>query len=155
MRITVAAVGKLREPHWRAASDEYLKRLGRYANVDVVEVADRDLAAGGVERAVEAEGADMLRALRPDSHVIALAIAGVERTSEELAARLENLMLAGSSDVTFVVGGSGGLAPAVLARADERLSLSRMTLPHQLCRVVLLEQVYRAFRIIRNEPYHL
>lgn len=155
MRITVAAVGKLREQHWRAAADEYLKRLGRYATVDVAEVADRDLTAGGAERAVESEGADLLRALRPDSHVVALEIGGVERSSEELAARLEALMLSGASDVTFVVGGSAGLSPAVLARADERLSLSRMTLPHQLCRVVLLEQVYRAFRIIRNEPYHL
>jgi 23S rRNA (pseudouridine1915-N3)-methyltransferase len=155
VRISVAAVGKLREAHWRAAADEYRKRLSRYATVDVVEVSDRDLSAGGPERAVEAEGVDLLRAIRADSHVIALEIGGTERTSQGLAARLEALMLAGTSDVTFVVGGSAGIAPAVLARADERLSLSRMTLPHQLCRVVLLEQIYRAFRIIRNEPYHL
>jgi len=153
MRITLAAVGKLREAHWRAAADEYRKRLGRYATVDVVEVADRDLS-GGTDRAVEAEGTDLLRAIRPDSHVIALEIGGIERSSVELASRMETLMLAGASDVTFVVGGSAGLSAAVLSRADERLSLSRMTLPHQLCRVVLLEQVYRAFRIIRNEPYH-
>lgn len=147
-------MGKLREAHWRAASDEYRKRLGRYATVEVAEVADRDLS-GGLERAVEAEGADILRALAPGSHVVALEIGGTNRSSEELAARLETLMVEGVSDVTFVVGGSAGLAAAVLARADEKLSLSRMTLPHQLCRVVLLEQVYRAFRIIRNEPYHL
>lgn len=154
MRIRIVAVGKLREAHWRAASDEYRKRLGRYATVEVAEVADRDLS-GGLERAVEAEGADILRALAPGSHVVALEIGGTKRSSEELAARLETLMVEGVSDVTFVVGGSAGLAAAVLARADEKLSLSRMTLPHQLCRVVLLEQVYRAFRIIRNEPYHL
>jgi len=154
MRITVAAVGKLREPHWRAAAAEYLKRLGRYATVDVSEVADRDLA-GGSDRAVDAEGADVLRGLRPDTYVVTLEIGGVQRSSDEFAARIERLMLDGRSDVTFVVGGSAGLSPAVLARADERLSLSRMTLPHQLCRVVLLEQIYRAFRIIRNEPYHL
>ena len=154
MRIRIVAVGKLREAHWRVASDEYRKRLGRYATVEVVEIADRDLSAG-VERAVEAEGADILRALAPGSHVVALEIGGTGRSSEELAARLETLMVEGCSDVTFVVGGSAGLAAAVLERADETLSLSRMTLPHQLCRVVLLEQVYRAFRIIRNEPYHL
>jgi 23S rRNA (pseudouridine1915-N3)-methyltransferase len=154
VRIRVAAVGKLREAHWRAASDEYLKRLGRYATLEVVEIADRDLA-GGVERAVGAEGADLVKAIPADSYVIALEIGGTQRTSEELAARLETLMLGGSSDITFVVGGSAGLAAAVLTRADERLSLSRMTLPHQLCRVVLLEQLYRAFRIIRHEPYHL
>jgi 23S rRNA (pseudouridine1915-N3)-methyltransferase len=89
------------------------------------------------------------------SHVVALEIGGAHSTSEELAARLEALMLGGTADVTFVVGGSAGLAADVLARADDRLSLSRMTLPHQLCRVVLLEQVYRAFKIIRREPYHL
>lgn len=154
MRIRIVAVGKLREAHWRAAADEYRKRLGRYATVEVVEIADRDLS-GGAERAVEAEGADILRALAPGSHVVALEIGGTARSSEELAARLETLMIEGASDMTFVVGGSAGLAAAVLARADEKLSLSRMTLPHQLCRVVLLEQVYRAFRIIRNEPYHL
>jgi 23S rRNA (pseudouridine1915-N3)-methyltransferase len=154
MRIRIAAVGRLKEPYWRAACDEYVKRLGRYATVEIAEVADRDLSAG-VDRAVTAEGVDLLRALPDSSHVIALEIGGTERSSEQLAARLEALMLDGTADVTFVVGGSAGLADAVLVRADERLSLGRMTLPHQLCRVVLLEQVYRAFRIIRNEPYHL
>lgn len=154
MRIRVAAVGRLKEPYWRAACDEYVKRLGRYATVQIAEVPDRDLSAGA-DRAVAAEGADLLRVVPAGSHAVALEIGGTSRTSEELAARLEALMLGGTADVTFVVGGSAGLAPDVLARADERLSLSRMTLPHQLCRVVLLEQVYRAFRIIRNEPYHL
>lgn len=154
MRIRVVAVGKLREAYWRAAAGEYVKRLGRYATVEVSEIADRDLS-GGIERAVEAEGVDILRVLAPGSHVVALEVGGTERSSEDLAARLETLMGQGASDVTFVLGGSAGLAAPVLARADERLSLSRMTLPHQLCRVVLLEQIYRAFRIVRNEPYHL
>jgi 23S rRNA (pseudouridine1915-N3)-methyltransferase len=154
MRIRIAAVGKLKELHWRAACDEYVKRLGRYANIDIVEVADRDLSAGA-ERAMAAEGADILRMIPAGSYVLALEIGGTARTSEGLADRLAALMLEGKADVTFVVGGSAGLARDVLARADERLSLSPMTLPHQLCRVVLLEQVYRAFRIMRNEPYHL
>ncbi|HEX9092701.1 MAG TPA: 23S rRNA (pseudouridine(1915)-N(3))-methyltransferase RlmH [Coriobacteriia bacterium] len=154
MKLRILAVGKLKEPHWRAAADEYLKRLSRYATVEVTEVADRDLAAGA-QRAMAAEAADLVRALPAGTRVVALDAAGGERSSEELAAWLEGCMVDGASDVTFVVGGSAGLAPEVLARADERLSLSRMTLPHQLCRVVLLEQLYRAFRIIRGEPYHL
>jgi 23S rRNA (pseudouridine1915-N3)-methyltransferase len=154
MRIRLIAVGKLKEPYWRAACDEYLKRLGRYATVEVTEIADRDLAAG-LERAVELEGADVLRAVLPGTRVVALDVVGTERSSEDLAAWLERLMVDGDSDVTFVLGGSAGLADGVLQRADERVSLSRMTLPHQLCRVVLLEQVYRAFRIMRGEPYHL
>jgi 23S rRNA (pseudouridine1915-N3)-methyltransferase len=153
VRLRILAVGKLGEAHWRSAAGEYTKRIGRYASVDVVEVVDRDLAKG-VERALVAEGADLLRATPPDSHVVALDIDAKQTSSEGLARRLEALMLGGCSDVTFVIGGSAGLAPEVLARADERLSLSAMTLPHQLCRVVLLEQLYRAFRIMRNEPYH-
>jgi 23S rRNA (pseudouridine1915-N3)-methyltransferase len=153
VRLRVLAVGKLGEAYWRAASDEYVKRLRRYASVDIVEVADRDLAKG-VERAVAAEGADILRATPADSHVVALDVDGARTSSEGLARRLEALMLDGRSDVTFVIGGSAGMAPDVLERADERLSLTDMTLPHQLCRVVLLEQLYRSFRIMRNEPYH-
>jgi 23S rRNA (pseudouridine1915-N3)-methyltransferase len=154
MRIRIAAVGKLKELYWRAACDEYVKRLGRYAALEIAEVADRDLSMGA-DRAMAAEGSDILRVVPAGSHVLALEIGGTPRTSEDLAARIAALMLEGRADLTFVVGGSAGLAPDVLARADERLSLSPMTLPHQLCRVVLLEQIYRAFRIMRNEPYHL
>lgn len=154
MKIRVAAVGKLKEAYWRAACDEYRKRLARYAEVDVVELPDRSLSRGA-EAALATEGADILRALVPGSRVIALDIGGVQRDSKALAAWLERAMVDGVSDVTFVIGGSAGLATSVLEQADERLSLSPMTLPHQLCRVVLLEQVYRAFRIIRGEPYHL
>jgi 23S rRNA (pseudouridine1915-N3)-methyltransferase len=153
VRLRVVAVGKLREAYWRSAADEYVKRLRPYATLELVEVADRDLGQG-VERATGAEGADLLRAIAPDSHVVALDLEGAPISSEGLARRIEALMLEGSSDVTFVIGGSAGLAPEVLARADERMSLSAMTLPHQLCRVVLLEQLYRSFRIMRNEPYH-
>lgn len=153
MKIRVVAVGRLKEPHWRDAADEYLRRMKPYATVETTEVADRDLG-GDEERAVAAEGADVLRALPDDAHVIALDIGGPLRTSENFAGRLGSLMLEGRSDIAFVVGGAAGHAPAVLARADERLSLSAMTLPHQLARVVLLEQVYRAFRIMRGEPYH-
>jgi len=153
VRVVVAAVGRLKEPYFRAAADEYLKRLRPYADVRVVEVPDQDLAKG-VERARQAEAKGLLRALPDGAHVVVLDVRGKQRSSEELAARLEELALSGCSTVAFVVGGTAGLDERVLARADETLSLSAMTLPHQLARVVLLEQLYRAFRIIRGEPYH-
>lgn len=154
MKLRISAVGKLKEAHWRAASDEYLKRLRPYATVEVAEVADRDISSEPA-KAMAAEGADLLRTIPAGSHVVLLDLGGVELTSEALSERLSELMVRGRSDVTFVIGGSAGLAPEVRERADERLALSRFTLPHQLARVVLLEQLYRAFRIMRNEPYHL
>jgi 23S rRNA (pseudouridine1915-N3)-methyltransferase len=154
VKLRVAAVGRVKEPHWRAACDEYLKRLRPYATVEVVEVADRDIGTDAA-KAVAAEGADLLRALPEGSYVIALDLGGTQRTSERFSEDLARLMVSGRSDITFVIGGSAGLAADVLARADATLALSTMTLPHQLARVVVLEQLYRAFRIMRNEPYHL
>lgn len=154
MRIRVIAVGKLKERFWREAADEYLKRLQPYADVRVIEVADRDPGRGGEVRARADEGADVLRAVPEASRVIALDIGGTGMTSEEFSAHLAELALNGQSAVTFIIGGSHGLDDSVYARADERLSFGRMTLPHNLARVVLLEQVYRAFRIMRGEPYH-
>lgn len=154
MRLTVIAVGRLKERYWKDASDEYLKRLRPYADMRVVEVPDRDPAKGGEARAVADEGTDVLAALRPGDHVIALEIGGEQLDSVAFSKHLSALALDGRSSVAFLVGGSHGLAPEVLARADERLSFGPMTLPHNLARVVLLEQVYRAFRIARGEPYH-
>ena len=154
MRLRLAVVGRVKEPHWRAACDEYLKRLRSYATMDIVEVSDRDLGTDP-GRAVAAEGVDLLRALPDGSYVVVLDLGGTQRTSEQFSEDLAALMVRGRSDITFVIGGSAGLAPEVLARADVVLALSKMTLPHQLARVVLLEQIYRAFRIMRNEPYHL
>jgi 23S rRNA (pseudouridine1915-N3)-methyltransferase len=153
MRIHVIAVGAMREPHFRDAAAEYLKRLKPYADVRVTEVADRDLSRDAA-RAVAEEGRGVLRALPAKAWVVALDPAGGERTSEELAGWLGDRMNRGDSTIAFVLGGADGLSDEVLAVAGERLSLSRMTLPHQLARVVLLEQVYRAFRIMRGEPYH-
>jgi 23S rRNA (pseudouridine1915-N3)-methyltransferase len=153
MRLAVVAVGRLKERYWREASDEYLKRLRPYAEVTVAEVADEDLSHG-VERALGREAEAVLGALPERAHVVALDAAGRSLSSEALAEHLGELALDGRSSVAFIVGGSAGLDPRVLERADERLSLSEMTLPHQLCRVVLLEQLYRAFKIQRGEPYH-
>lgn len=153
MRISIVAVGKLKERHWRDAMAEYLKRLGPYADVRVVEVPDRD-SGRDAARALAEEGVDVLKSLSDAAYVIALEIGGRQLDSETFARRLESLGIEGRSNVAFVIGGSIGLAPEVLARADERLSLGPMTLPHNMARVVLAEQIYRAFRIIRNEPYH-
>lgn len=154
MRISVIAVGRLKERFWREAAEEYLKRLGPYADVRITEIADRDPGRGGQAKALADEAADILKATPADAHVITLEIDGAQMTSEAFSARLAALGLEGRSNVAFVIGGSHGLAPDVAARANERLSLGRMTLPHNMARVVLLEQIYRAFRIARGEPYH-
>ena len=153
MRITVIAVGKLKERYWREAADEYLKRLSAYATVRVTEVSDRDPARGEA-RALAEEGADVLRAIPDGAHVITLELGGRQLSSGAFSARLDALGLEGRSAITFVIGGSTGLDSSVLSRADERMSLGPMTLPHNLARVVVLEQIYRAFRISRGEPYH-
>ena len=153
MRLTIIAVGRLKERYWREAADEYLKRLGPYATVRAVEIDDRD-SGRDADRALADEGADILRAIPEGAHVITLEIGGKQRSSEQFAARLSQLALDGRSSVAFVVGGSVGLSADVLKRADERMSFGAMTLPHNMARVVLLEQIYRAFRINRGEPYH-
>lgn len=155
MNITIAAVGKLKEKYWKDACAEYLKRLGGYAHVKIAEVPDADPArSGGVEGAKEKEGEAVLSAVPEKSHVILMAIEGKQRSSVQIAEHLQELMNGGKGDITFVIGGSDGVSKKVYDRADELLSFGPVTLPHNLARVVLLEQVYRAFKILRNEPYH-
>lgn len=155
MNITVIAVGKIKERFYRDACAEYLKRLGAYAKVRIQEVSDRDPATcGGEAPAREREGDDICRHIRPTDHVVLLDIGGSERTSEGISAHMDDLALHGTVDIVFIVGGSTGVSAAVRSRADERLSFGRITLPHELARVVLLEQLYRSFRISRGEPYH-
>ena len=158
MRITIVTVGKVKEKFYRDAISEYVKRLGRYCTLEILEVADEktpDSAAPALEQQIiEKEGARILSCIREDAYVIALAIQGKQRSSEQLAAHMNELTVRGKSNICFVIGGSLGLSSQVLKRADEQLSFSPMTFPHQLMRVILLEQVYRAFRIIKGEPYH-
>lgn len=158
MKITVAAVGKIKEKFYTDAIGEYTKRLSRYCKLDFIQVADEktpDGASRAQERQIrDKEGERILSQIRDGAYVVALAIEGTMMSSEELAAHLKNLGMGGKSQVVFVIGGSLGLSEAVLQRADEHLSFSRMTFPHQLMRVVLLEQIYRSFRIIAGEPYH-
>lgn len=155
MKYTVIAVGKLKERFWAQACEEYLKRLQPYAKTVVVEVPDIDPAkAGGDSGALEKEAAGILRAISSRSHVVLLSIGGTQRSSEDLSRRLDNLALSGESDIVFIIGGSCGVSSEVEARADETLSFGPITLPHNLARVVLFEQLYRACKISRGEPYH-
>lgn len=155
MKITVIAVGKLKEKFWKDAIAEYAKRLSSYATVRMLEVTDYDPAkCGGEEAARIREGNDLLAVIPPNSHVILLAIEAPERSSEQFAAHLDDLTLHGTSDICFLIGGSCGVSESVKARANESTSFGPITLPHNLARVVLYEQLYRSFRILRGEPYH-
>ena len=158
MNITIVTVGKLKEKYLKMGIEEYSKRLGSYAKINVVEVADEkapeSLSDADMEIVKKKEAERILAKVGSDTYVIALAIEGKMKTSEELAADLESLMTYGRSKVAFVIGGSLGLHDSVIKRADELLSFSKMTFPHQIMKLILLEQVYRAFRIMKNEPYH-
>lgn len=158
MKITLVTVGKIKERFFADAIKEYEKRLSRYCRLEIVQVADEktpEKASEAKARQIrEREGERILAQMKEGAYVIALAIEGKMASSEELAEKLEKLGITGKSQVVFVIGGSLGLSEAVLKRADEQLSFSRMTFPHQLMRVILLEQIYRSYRIIAGEPYH-
>lgn len=158
MNIDIIAPGRIKERYLRDAIDEYRKRLSRFAKVDVIEVADEktpEHASDTLNAQIkEKEGERILKHLRDGAFVVALAIEGDQLTSEQLAARIAQWGLHGVSHLQFVIGGSLGLDPRVLRRANMPLSFSKMTFPHQLMRVILLEQIYRAFKINAHEPYH-
>ena len=145
LRITVFAVGKLKEKFWKDACAEYLKRLGGYAKVEVREFPDSTK---------EKEAKLVLDALPEKCPILLLDIRGKELSSEALSARIDELSLGGDSHICFVIGGSDGVTDEVKRRATQRISFGPITLPHNLARVVLLEQIYRAFKISRKEPYH-
>ncbi len=158
VEIRIISVGKIKEKYWNDAIAEYQKRLSRYCRLTINAAADEktpDSASEAEERQIrETEGARIMRLLRDQDYVIALEIQGKALDSEELAMKLQNLMVTGKSSIAFVIGGSLGLSDEVVRRADYRLSFSRMTFPHQMMRVILLEQIYRSFRIMNHEPYH-
>lgn len=158
MRIRIVMVGKIKEKYLQAGMQEYLKRLGPYAKVEVVQVADEptpDGAPPAIEEQVKAREAErILKALDSSAFVVAMDGRGQTLSSEELAGFLEERALRGQSNLALVIGGSLGLGAEVLARADYKLSLGRMTFLHQMVPLILLEQVYRAFKINRGEPYH-
>ena len=153
MKITLVTVGKIKEKFFEDAIKEYSKRLSRYCKLEILQVADEKTPEGASEavelQIKEKEGQRILSLIRDDAYVIALAIEG-----KMLAERIEKLGVSGISQIVFVIGGSLGLSAQVMKRADYALSFSRMTFPHQLMRVVLLEQIYRSYRIMNHQPYH-
>ncbi|CVI73050.1 Ribosomal RNA large subunit methyltransferase H [Clostridiales bacterium CHKCI001] len=158
MKITILTVGKIKEKYWNMAIQEYTKRLSRYCKLAIIEVADEktpDGAGQALENQVkEKEGTRILAKIPSDAYVIALAIEGDMPDSIQLSKKMEQLAVRGIFHIVFVIGGSLGLSKAVLERANEWLSFSKMTFPHQMMRVILLEQVYRSYRIMNHEPYH-
>ncbi len=158
MKLTIVCAGRIKEAYFRDAVAEYGKRLGRYCKLEITEVADEKTpdrpTYAQAEQIRRREGDRMLALVRDDGYVIALAIDGKTMDSERFSRELEALAVRGISHIYFVIGGSLGLSQEVLARADLRLSFSAMTFPHQLMRVILLEQIYRAYRIMKGEPYH-
>lgn len=155
LHLQLIVVGKLKERFWVQACDEYLKRLRPYVSVEVVELADVDPAkAGGENKAVEMESSAILAALASAERSILLDIKGALVTSEQIAQTLEEAPFDGVNNIAFVIGGSCGVSREVRDAVQARWSFGRITLPHNLARVVLLEQLYRACKIMRNEPYH-
>lgn len=158
MNITIIAVGKLKEKYLKLAIDEYVKRLGRYCKVNILELPDEKTPDNASEKEEllikEREGKLILSKIKERSYVIALDLNGKQLSSEEFARFIHINGVQGNSNIVLVIGGSLGLSIDVLNRADYKLCFSKMTFPHQLFRVMLLEQVYRGFRIVNGEPYH-
>jgi len=158
VKITILCVGKIKETFYRQAIEEYVKRLGKYCKIEIIEVPDEktpDKASEVMENQIkEKEAERMIEKLKDDSYLFTLEIKGKKFTSESFAETIEKLTVQGKSHLTFVIGGSLGLHEKILKISNQPISFSDMTFPHQLMRVILTEQIYRAFRIINHEPYH-
>lgn len=158
MNITVLCVGKIKEAYLRDGIGEYAKRLSRYAKLTVTELADEKTPENASEaenlKIINTEGDRILAKIKDSDYVCALVINGKMYSSEEFSDYLSKVQITSKGNLVFVIGGSLGLSEAVLARADDKISFSKMTFPHQLMRMILLEQVYRGYRIMNHEPYH-
>ena len=158
MNITLISVGKLKEKYLKEAIDEYSKRLKRYCKLEIIELQDEKTPDNASEKEElqikDKEGELILSKIKDNSYVIAMDLKGKHITSEEFSGLIQDLGVTGNPNITFIIGGSLGLSQKVISRANYKLCFSKMTFPHQLFRVMLLEQVYRAFRIMKNEPYH-
>ncbi len=158
MNIKIISVGKIKEKYLRLGIEEFAKRLSKYCSLELIEVDDEKAPENLSEKEMtmikDKEGDKILTKIKDSAYVIALVIDGKMLSSEELAERINELAVTGKSNIVFVIGGSLGLSDDVLKRADYKLSFSKMTFPHQMMKLILLEQVYRAYRIIKGEPYH-
>lgn len=158
MKITLITVGKIKEKYLKDAISEYTKRLSKYCKLEIIEVADEktlDNSNETIDNAIRTKEAErILKHIKEDAYIITLEINGNQVTSEELSEKIEKLGVQGVSHIMFIIGGSIGLGEEVLAKSNYALSFSKMTFPHQLMRVILLEQIYRSYRIMTNSPYH-
>lgn len=158
MKITILCVGKLKEKYWTLAIEEYKKRLSRYVNIEIIEVPDEkapeNMSQAEGEQVKDKEGERISKYIKENDFVVALAINGKMFSSEEFSDFIDKQMVMGISNIVFVIGGSLGISENIMKRSNFSISFSKMTFPHQMMRVILLEQVYRGFRIIKNEPYH-
>lgn len=155
MNIKIIAVGKLKEKYSKDAIDEFKKRLGAYCSLSLVEIPAQEIKDDNLaQKYMDAEGKKILAAIKPDAYVITLEISGKSLSSEEFSQKIKNLSNEGHNEIDFIIGGANGLSKEVSERADFKLSFSKMTFTHQLIRVFLYEQIYRAFKIINKESYH-
>lgn len=154
MKIRIIALGKIKEKFLRDGLDEFLKRLTPYASVEITELTPVEIKDDQVDKALKEEAEKILSHIKPDSYVITLEIQGKQLSSEEFSAKINEITNFGTGELVFVIGSSCGLAPEVSARANFKLSFSKMTFLHQFARLILVEQIYRAFKILRNETYH-
>lgn len=158
MKITIAAVGKLKEKYLKDAISEYTKRISRFADIEIVEVEDEhapeSLSPAQEAQVKQKEAERLLKRVKENSYIILLDLAGEQADSETFSSKIESVMLSGNSHITFIIGGSLGLDKSLINAAGYRLCLSKMTFPHQLARLILLEQIYRAFKIMNGETYH-
>lgn len=158
MNITIITVGKLKEKYLKDAIDEYSKRLSRYCKLEIIELLDEKIPENASKKEEEAikekEGQVILNKIKDNMFIIAVDLGGKQLTSQDFSDYIDNLGVIGKSNITFIIGGSLGISKSVLSRADYKLCFSKMTFPHQLFRVMLLEQIYRGFRIMKGEPYH-
>jgi len=159
MKITIVAVGKIKEKYLTMGITEFVKRLTPYCRLSIIEVDDERMPENPSDaekiKVLRKEGERMMKHIKDGTHLIVLDVAGTLASSEELAEKMSSLGLCGKSDITFAIGGAFGLSPDLVKAADERLSFSKMTFTHQMIRLLLVEQVYRGFKINRGEPYHL
>lgn len=158
MNIHIIAVGKIKEKHIREGINEFSKRLSRYTKLKIIEIADEkapeNLSQKDMAKVMEKEGEKIISKIPPNSFVISLVIEGKQISSESLSKKMEDIMVGGINDISFIIGGSLGLSNKVKGISDFKLSFSKMTFPHQIMRLILLEQIYRSFKIMKNEPYH-
>lgn len=154
MKIKIIALGKIKEKFLKDGIDEFLKRLTSYTAIEIVELSPVEIKDNQIEKALLEEGEKILANIKPDSYVITMEILGKQLSSEDFASKINEITISGISELVFVIGSSCGIAPTVSARANFKLSISKMTFLHQFARLLLVEQIYRAFKILKNETYH-